>query len=650
MLASIRVLRGKVTLRQLVLRHFASTRNRYQPAAAASGWLGRQARLLAFGLWHSILIVMLCYPAMSAGATRDPLHGIAMHGLPELADGFAHFPYVNANAPKGGTLRLGVLGTFDNLNPFIIRGLSPEGLRSYVFESLLARSADEPFSLYGLIAWKIEVGSERDSITFHLRPEARFSDGVAITSADVAFSHRLLKAKGWPYMRSHYSKVDRIDVINQHTVRFHFAAKGDRELALIMGLMPILPRHAFSQDTFEQTTLKPVIGSGPYTIGVVSPGRRISFVRNVDYWGWGLPANRGRHNFDAIQVEFFRDDAGLFEAFKSGSIDVRVEEDPARWAERYDFPAVRRGNVVLKEAVTTWPAGMLALVFNTRREQFKDRRVRRALAELFPFSEINRLYYNGLYRRSQSFFARSALASTGRAASKYERQILAQHPGVVPASIMAGHGAPSGHDGYMPLRPRLEAAYRLLREAGYEVRGHRLVNVKSGQALGFEFLAASKAQERLMLAFARTLERLGIVVRIRQVDASQYGARLKSFDYDMIQWRWPASLSPGNEQIPRWSSQFADTEGSLNYPGVKEPAVDAAIAAMLSATDRVSFEDAVRALDRVLLAGDYVIPLFHAESQWIAHWRHLRSPAVTPMAGVGFDTWWNEPISGRSGR
>ncbi|MFM1815311.1 MAG: hypothetical protein RLZ98_2006 [Pseudomonadota bacterium] len=599
-------------------------------------------------LLASILLLAPGVGGVRAGAGSDQIsHGIAMHGATRLDPGFDHFPYVNPAAPKGGSLRLGRIGTFDSLNPFIVRGNSPEGMRGYVFESLMARSSDEAFSLYGLIASGISVSADRSSITFHLRPEAKFSDGRPITSADVVFSHRVLRAKGQPFMRSHYSRVEHVTALDAHTVRFDFKALGDRELALIVGLMPILPAHLFDEASFDQTTLRPVVGSGPYVLGEIVPGRRVSFVRNPDYWGWHVAANKGRHNFDTVRIEYFRDDGAMFEAFKAGQIDLRQEDDPARWGTGYDFPGVRRGDVVLREEASGWPAGMLALAFNTRRHVFQDRRVRRAFIEMFHFSEINRLLYNGLFKRSDSFFARSSLAAAGVGATADERRILAGHEASVSEQIMAGTvPIPSGA-AYQPLRPRLENAYRLLKDAGYEVRGNALVHTGSGRQLSFEFLAASKAQERLVLAFARTLRRMGIAVRIRQVDSSQYWSRLKSFDFDMIQWRWPASLSPGNEQIHRWTSRYADIEGSLNYPGVREPAVDVAISAMLAAKERAEFEAAVRVLDRVLLSGDYVIPLFHAESQWIAHWRHLSAPKVSPLTGTSLDTWWYDPAPAR---
>lgn len=604
-----------------------------------------QSPILACRTWAGaalLLAALLVAGTGSAEPAGDPPHGIAMHGQPALPAGFRHFPYVDPNAPRGGTLHLGVLGTFDNLNPFIIRGNSPESIRGYVFESLMARSADEPFTLYGLIAERITVGDGRSSITFHLRPEARFSDGVSITSADVAFSHRVLKAKGPPYMRSHYSKVVRVETPDAHTIRFDFGSQKDREVALIVGLMPVLPRHAFDEETFERTTLAPVIGSGPYTIDSVAPGRQITYRRNSKYWGWHLAVNKGRHNFDTVKVEYFRDDAALFEAFKTGQIDVRMEDDPARWAVAYNFPAVSQGRIVLREAPNHWPAGMLALAFNTRRELFKDARVRRAFIEMFHFSEINRLLYNGLYRRSRSYFARSDLASEGHVASPEELKIIAPFAKSLPPAILAGAGYLPESSPFEALRPRLVEAQRLLSDAGWDMKDGRLVNRENGRPFAFEFLALSRSQERLMLAFARTLRRMGIDARVRQVDSSQYRARLRSFDFDMVQWRWTASLSPGNEQIHRWSSRYADVEGSLNYAGVRDPAVDAAIDAMLAAVDRGAFEAAVRALDRVLLSGEYVIPLFHADAQWVAYWNVLKSPSKVPLSGLNFDTWWRD--------
>lgn len=567
-------------------------------------------------------------------------HGIAMHGNPALPPGFTHLPHVNPDAPKGGQLRLGAPGTFDNLNPFIIKGNTPQGLREYVFESLMARAADEPFTLYGLIAGGIETPADRSSVTFHLRPEARFSDGKPITAEDVVFSHKVLSEKGWPYHRSHYKKVTKVEVLSPHRIRFDFGGALDRELPLILGLMPVLPRHRFDFDTFERTTLEPVVGSGPFVIAKVDPGRSISYRRNPQYWGKDLAVQRGRYNFEEVSYELFRDQGAMFEAFKAGDIDARVEDEPSRWAEGYDFPAVRNGQVLRREVIIGLPAGMSALVLNARRPPFDDQRVRRAFIELLDAEWINNSLFHGLYRRTTSFFARSDLAGSGRPADARERELLARFPRAVSPDIMEGRPFLPVTDGSGSNRAGLARANKLFNEAGYQLVGGRMVSKATGKPVAFEFLASSRTQERLVLAFGDNLKRLGIAMRIRQVDSAQYWGRMKSFDFDMAQWSWGASLSPGNEQINRWSSRAADIEGTLNYAGVKNPAVDAMIEEMLKAESREHFVAAVRAFDRALLSGDYVIPLFHVPGQWLAWRRRVAFPERVPLTGVDFDTWW----------
>lgn len=570
----------------------------------------------------------------------EPVHGLAMHGAPKHPPGFSHFPYVNPDAPRGGTLVLGALGTFDSLNPFIIKGQSATGLRGYVYQSLLARSGDEPFSLYGLIAQSIEVPPDRSFIVFHLNPKAKFSDGRPITPEDVLFSHAVLKEKGWPYHRSHYSKVAKAEKIGERSVRFTFAVRGDREVPLLLGLMPILPRHKYTEDTFERTTLEPPVGSGPYVVDRVDVGRSITYRRNPDWWARDLPPMRGRFNFDEIRFEYFRDATSLFEAFKAGQIDFRIEDNPGRWVEGYSFAAAEDGRVLRAEFETELPSGMEGLVFNTRRPPFQDPRVRRAFILMFDAEWINRHLFNGLYKRTQSYFARSYLSSHGRPADERERTLLAPFQGFVKPEILDGTFRLPVTDGNGVNRANLRAAHRLLRDAGYVAEGGRLM--KGGSQLSLEFLAQTRGQERLMLSFARTLERLGIDLRIRQVDSAQYNGRLKSFDFDMVQWTWTASLSPGNEQINRWGSKAADIEGSLNLAGVKNPAADTMIDALLRAESPEDFKSAVRAFDRVLMSGDYVIPLFHLPRVWVAYWSHLKRPAVAPLAGFDLDTWWTE--------
>ena len=564
-----------------------------------------------------------------------------MHGEPALPSDFTHLPYVNPDAPKGGRLRLGALGTYDSLNPFIIRGVTPSGIREYVYESLMARSQDEPFTLYGLIAGSVDMPDDRSEITFHIRPEARFSDGTPITPADVIHSHALLKEKGWPYHRSYYSKVAKVEQVGDNGVRFVFANGDDREIPLILGLMPILPRHVMGEEQFDRTTLEPPIGSGPYVIDRIDAGRSLVFRKNPNHWAKDLPITRGRFNFEEIRYEFFRDASSLFEAFKAGQIDARAEDDPGRWAEGYNFPAAEDGRVIKRAFDTGTPAGMSALVFNSRRPMFSDPRVRHALGLMFDAEWINRSLFHGLYVRTDSYFSRSQLASTGRPASEEERKLLAPFKDAVLPGVMEGQPRLPPGDGTGANRDAMRQAFELLSAAGYTLNGRKLIHKQTGAPLTFEFLASTRAQERVVLSYARMLERLGIEVTVRQVDAAQYWSRLKSFDFDMIQWTWGASLSPGNEQINRWSSRAADIQGSLNYAGAKSPAADAMIDALLAARTYDELTTAVRAFDRVLLSGDYVIPLFHIPKQWMAYWSFLRQPERTALFGTDFDTWWS---------
>ncbi|MCZ7656785.1 MAG: extracellular solute-binding protein [Xanthobacteraceae bacterium] len=504
----------------------------------------------------------------------------------------------------------------------------------------MARGLDEPFTLYGLIAESVEVPADRSSITFHLNPKARFSDGAPITADDVLFSFELLKAKGRPNHRTYFAKVAKAERLSDRDVRFAFDASGDREIPLILGLLPVLPKHAIDPDRFENTTLAPPVGSGPYKVGKLDAGRSITFVRDPNYWGRDLAVNRGRFNFDEIRFDYFREGSVMFDAFKAGQIDLWPEEDPRRWANGYDFAAIRDGRAVKREFDIGLPAGMTALVFNTRRPVFADARVREALIYLFDFEWINRTLYAGLYKRTQSYFERSILASAGHPADAHERALLAPFPGAVKQAFMDGTYRFPSTDGSGRSRENQEKAFRLLQQAGYELRSGRLIEAKNGRQLEFEILAASTAQEGLLLSFARDAERLGIKVKVRVVDGAQYQARLTDYDYDMIQNTWTSSLSPGNEQLFRWSAQAAKMPGTYNFAGVENPAADAMIQALLAAKSEEDFVSAVRALDRVLLSGDYVVPLFFIPKQWVAYWTRLQHPEKTPLFGYNVDSWW----------
>lgn len=604
----------------------------------------RTSRIGGRGATYTLLCVLLfaagTIGALGGGrACAEPTHGIAMHGAPALPRDFPHLPYVNPNAPKGGRVVLGQHGTFDTLTPFIIKGVAAAGMRDYVYESLLARAQDEPFSLYGLVASSIEVPPDRSYIVFHLDPRARFSDGRPVTTDDVIFSWEQLKEKGLKFMRDHYSTVAKATVVQPGVVRFDFHAHGNREAPLLLGLMPILPKHRTDPETFEQTSLEPPIGSGPYKVAAVDAGRSITYQRDPDWWGRDLPINRGRFNFDEVRYDYYRDATGLFEAFKSGDVALRPEEEPARWAEANALPAVIEGRAKIAEFDLGVPAGMSALAFNTRRWPFNDVRVRQALIQMFDFEWINRNLYHGAFTRTDSYFARSALASTTRPADARERALLAPFAGLVKPEVLEGTWRLPVSDGSGHNRENLSRGIALLKEAGFALNRGRMQSA-DGRPLSFEFLAFSRAQERLMLAYAGTLKRIGIEVRIRQVDSTQYQARLKNFDFDMIQTMWSGSLSPGNEQINRWGSAAADGERTLNYPGVKNPAVDAMIEALLKAREREDFEAAVRALDRALISGDYVIPLFHLKNQWVGYWAYLQPAPRPTLYGFNIDTWW----------
>ena len=573
----------------------------------------------------------------------EPVHGVSMHGAAELAADFKHLPYTNPDAPKGGRITFGLVGSFDSLNPLIVKGASAVGLRdgiygNNVFESLLGRNYDEPFSLYGLLAEKIDLPDDRVSITFYLNPKARFSDGDPVDVDDVLYSYETLRDKGRPNHRNAYSKVVSTQRVGENGIRFNFADGKDRELPLILGLMPILPKHFFGEN-FDKTTLEPVVGSGPYRIAEVDAGSRVVLKKNPDYWGRDLAIKRGINNFDEIRFDYFRDENTLFEAFKKGLVDVMREGDPTRWATGYEFPAVADGRVIKEGFETGTPKGMFGFVFNTRRRPFDDVRLREAFGYLFDFEWINKNLYFGLYRRSSSYFEGSELSSAGKPASAAERELLAPHRNAVRADVLDGKWMPPVSDGSGRDRKMLRKGLGLMAKAGWKIADGRMQG-PDGQPLSFEILVVSPDQERLALAFSRTLLRLGIAVNVRMVDSAQYQRRLQAYDYDMILNRWYASLSPGNEQSFRWSAKSADLEGTFNFAGAREPALDSMISALLAARDRTAFVDAVRAFDRVLISGFYVIPLFHPPEIWIGRWRGVEHPEKPSLYGPRFETWW----------
>lgn len=618
-----------------------------RPAAGGGEQGTRRRRALLFAL-SLILAVPSAGIAFSAPAREAaiPTHGIATHGLPALPSDFDHFPYAEPGAKKGGKLRVGLAGTFDSLNPFNLKsGSAAQGLVGNVFQSLMARSQDEPFTLYGLIAQSIDINPARTQMTFHLDPRARFSDGAPITSEDVLFSFDLLKTKGRPQQRIAYGLVKSIDAPDAHTVHYDLTGVGDRELPLILAIMPVLPKHATDVERFSEATLAKPVGSGPYVIADAQVGSRLLLRRNKDYWAADLPSQRGFYNFDEIDIQYFRDGNSLFEAFKAGLLDYRDETSTTRWASGYDFPALTEGRVVKETLKNENPKGMEGFVFNTRRPLFQDIRLREALGMMFDFEWINANLYAGLYTRTKSFFDESELSSAGRPASPGERALLAPFPDAVREDILEGRWRPPVNDGSGRDREMAKRALDLLQSAGYRIENGVLR--KDGAPVAFEIMVKDRNQERLALNYASSLQRIGVDARVRLVDEVQYQRRRQKFDFDMMIGQWIASASPGNEQRMRWGSSSATQEASFNLAGAASPAIDALIVALLSATSQEDFVTAVRAYDRVLLSGFYVVPLFHASEQWLAHSADIARPArvpryASPMFGATLESWWRK--------
>ena len=567
-------------------------------------------------------------------------HAIAMHGEPKYPAGFRHFDYANPDAPKGGTFRTAARGSYDTFNPFNGKGNAAGG--GMPVESLLTPSDDEPFSEYGLLAESLEWPEDRSWAVFHLREEARWHDGRPVTVEDVIFSLETLKGKGSPFFRYYYGDVARAEAVGPRSVRFTFSGTVNRELPLIVGQMPILPKHYWESRDFAATTLEPPLGSGPYRVRDFEPGRHVELERVGGYWGRDLAVNRGRNNFDRIRTDYYRDETAIREALKSGEIDYRSENTAKSWALDYDIAAVRDGRL-RKEAVRhERVAGMQAFVMNARREVFRDRRVREALAYAFDFEWTNRNLFYSQYTRTASYFANSELASSGLPEGR-ELELLEPHrEGLAPEVFTEPYRVPTTDGGGRP-RANLARALELLGEAGWTVRDFELVHKETGQAMSFEIMLVNPAFERVCLPFVRNLKRLGITARLRLVDQSQYIQRLRTRDYDMIVAGWGQSDSPGNEQRDFFGSDAADRASSRNYAGIADPVVDALIESLISAPDRKELVFRTRALDRVLLHGHWVIPNWHINADRILYWDKFGRPPQVPTGGVDTDFWWYDP-------
>ncbi|MBM3565886.1 MAG: ABC transporter substrate-binding protein [Alphaproteobacteria bacterium] len=572
-------------------------------------------------------------------------HGIAMHGAPKYGPGFKHFDYANPDAPKGGDVRLSAIGSFDSFNPYVLKGEPAAGIGN-LYETLLANSGDEAFSEYGLLAETIEMPEDRSWVAFTLRREARWHDGKPVTPADVIFSLEILKTKGHPFYRSYFKDIARAEQTGERTVKFSFADGVNRELPLIAGQLPVLPKHWWATRDFDKTTLEPPLGSGPYRVRAFEAGRSITYERVPDYWGREIPVRRGMYNAATIRYDYYRDGTVALEAFKAGEYDFRMENVAKDWATAYDAPPVRDGLIKKVEIENERPTGMQAFAFNTRREAFKDPRTRQALSHAFDFEWANKNLFYGQYVRTRSYFSNSELASRGLPQGE-ELKILEKYRGLVPEEVFTKEYAPPVAGTDEALRANLRVALDLLKAAGWTVKDRKMTDAQ-GRPFRFEILLAQPTFERVALPFVRNLERLGIEARVRTVEPAQYRKRIDDFDFDMIVESFGQSLSPGNEQRDFWSSSAAGTPGSRNTVGVKDPVVDELVELVIAAPDRESLIARTRALDRVLLSGHYVVPNWHIRVFRVAYWDRFGRPGKAPKYTLCVECWWVDAAKARA--
>jgi microcin C transport system substrate-binding protein len=606
-------------------------------------------RLLAGAL--TALALSLTLPAAAHAAEAVDGSAIAMHGTPKYGPDFRHFDYVNPNAPVGGSIRLGSIGGFDSLNPFIMRGESAPGL-TMTYDTLMVASADEAYTKYCLLCSRVVVPADRSWIIFYMRDDAYFHDGTPITVDDVIFTFEMLRTRGAPFFRSYYRDVTGVERVGDNGVRFTFGVSGNRELPLILGELPILPKHYWEGRDFERTTLEPPLGSGPYRIQSLEPGRFIVYERVANYWGAAHPARVGQYNFGSIRYDAYLDANVAFEAFKAGAIDYRVENVARQWATGYDTPAFRNGTLIKEELDHNRNAGMQGFAFNLRRPQFQDARVREALGLAFDYEWTNRNLFFGAYARTESYFQNSELAATGLPEGEelaILRDLQARYPDAVPDRVFTTPFRAPVTDGTGDARTNLIRARDLLREAGWDIPdGQFVLRNARGETLRFEILLSSPAFERVTLPYIRNLRRLGVEVTVRTVDSAQYINRMRSFDFDITVAVWGQSPSPGNEQRGYWSSAAATDQGSRNLAGIASPAIDAAIELLITAPDRESLVQRTRALDRLLQWGFYVVPNWHSAVDRVAYWDRFGHPEITPDNGSNLLTWWVDPERDRT--
>ena len=612
---------------------------RFWRGVSRSGWL----------IFASLLIFKILPAAGQNAVPSVPSHhGMGLHGILKYSSDFNHFDYVNPQAPKGGTVRLGVIGTYDSFNPFIPRGLPAAGLgmfhtnSSLLYEALTVSAADEAFSAYGLLAEAIILPPDRSWVEFVLRPEARWHDGQPVTPADVIWTFKTLMEQGDPSFRYYYNQVAQVTQSGQHSVRFDFKPGQNNELPLILGQFLVLPKHWWHGRDFSKTLLEPPLGSGPYRISSFEAGRQIEWERVQNYWGRNLPVRVGLHNFDRLRYDYYRDSSVAVEAFKGGAFDYRAENISKIWATAYNLPEIENGLLIKEEIPHARSTGMQGFVYNIRKSFFQDPKVRAALAYGFDFEWSNKTLFYGQYKRTRSYFDNSELAAIGLPSSE-ELEYLEPLRGQIPDSVFEEPYNPPDSSKTGGLRASLRAATMLLREAGWEIRDGNLTNTKTGEILSFELLLLNPNFERVALPIKQNFERIGVNMKIRTVHQAEYAQRLRVFDYDMIVGSWGQSLSPGNEQLEFWGSQAADRHGSRNYIGIKDPAIDRLIDLVINAPDRASLVTRVRALDRVLQWHHFVIPNWHVGYERIVYWNKFGKPDANPMQSLPFAAWWVEP-------
>ncbi|MEC8962926.1 MAG: extracellular solute-binding protein [Pseudomonadota bacterium] len=593
-------------------------------------------RNFRFCVWVLVLVLGGARSLMADAVLSDHAMTMFDNEIPKYTTTFPYFDYVNPTAPKGGTLRLAVDGTFDSFNSFIPKG---NAASTGSVETLLVNSADEPFTAYGLVAKTMEWPADRSWVIFNLRPEARWHDGTPITADDVVWSFETLVEKGMPFYRYYYSAIDSAEALNTHRVRFNFKESGNQELPLITGQLPVLPKHYWASRDFSATTLDPPLGSGPYRIQKFEAGRYIVQERVTDYWGANLPVRRGMNNFDIIRTEYFRDATPIRLALKAGDIDFRLENQSKAWADDYNVAVVDKGLLNKEMVPHRQPTGMQAFVMNTRRTLFQDPRVRQALGYAFDFEWSNRTLFNGQYTRTTSYFSNSELASSGLPEGS-ELALLEHYRGRIPDTVFNQAFRIPVTDGSGRPRENLRKATALLKSAGWSVRDLKLINEATGVPFRFEVLLSSKAFERIVLPYTQNLKLLGIEAKIRLVDRTQYMERYRQKDFDMLVAVWGQSETPGNEQREYWGSDAADSVGSRNLAGIKDPVVDELIELLVKSDSREQLNVRTRALDRVLLWGHYVVPHWHIRADRVLYWDKFSRPATPVRSGVMRSRWW----------